>query len=170
VLIEKQTPGEWNDVDYFVMFGDPSRRSWEDARTWGYVAGGGAPRWSRPLRQLRRDHRVFVRHPGHGYVGVGRVLREVLPITDFVVEHDGRQVPILEVSLYNDHIKDDADDPERCEYVVPVRWEWTVPVGQGLRVKGLFSRRTTVAELRSPLTAHQVCEYAGIVQGKERGR
>lgn len=170
MLIEKQTPGEWHDIDYFVMFGDPSRRSWEDARTWGYVAAGGAPRWSRPLKKLRPGARVFVRHPGHGYVGVGRVLREVLSITDFVVEYDGRQVPILEVPLHNDHIKDDADDPERCEYVVPVQWEWTVPVDQGLRVKGLFWKRTTVAELRSPLTAHQVCEHAGIVQGKEHDR
>jgi hypothetical protein len=90
-----RTPGEWNGVDYHVMFGDDSRRSWEDARTWGYVAAGGSRRWSRPLEALQPGARVFVNHPYDGYVGVGRVLREVLPITDFVVNDDGRQVPIL---------------------------------------------------------------------------
>lgn len=48
---------------------------------------------------------VFVPHPHDGYVGVGRVLREVFPITDFVVVDCGRQVPTLEVSLHNDHLK-----------------------------------------------------------------
>ncbi|TVZ02300.1 hypothetical protein EAS64_26150 [Trebonia kvetii] len=79
----KRTPGEWNGVDYYVMFGDDLRRSWEDARTWGYVAAGGGRRWSRPLEVLQPGARVFVHHPPRSYVGVGRVLRDVLPITDF---------------------------------------------------------------------------------------
>lgn len=53
-------------------------------------------------------------------------------------------------------------------YVVPVQWEWTVPVGQGLSVTGFFSGRTTAAELRSPLTARQICEYAGIAYDDTR--
>ena len=167
-LEPKRTPGEWNGVDYYVMFGDDLRRSWEDARTWGYVAAGGGRRRSRPLEALQPGARVFVHHPHDGYVGVGRVLREVLPITNFVVVDDGRQVPILKIPLHNDHVKDDADDPERREYFVPVQWEWTVPAGQGLWVTGFFSRRTTVAELRSPLTARQICEHAGIAYDDTR--
>jgi hypothetical protein len=36
------------------------------------------------------------------------------------------------------------------------------------RVTGFFSRRTTVAELRSPLTARQICEHAGIAYAEAR--
>jgi hypothetical protein len=36
-------------------------------------------------------------------------------------------VPLTGISLHNDHIKDDAEDPERCEYLVPVHCESAVP-------------------------------------------
>ncbi len=50
-----------------------------------------------------------------------------------------------------------------AEYLVPVHWEWTVAVDEGFWVKGFFYRRgPTVAELRSPETARQVCAHAGI--------
>lgn len=158
----KRTPGEWNGTDYYVQFGDDQRRSWDDARTWNYVAAGGGRRWSGPLQRLPPGGRVFVHHPHDGYVGVGRVLHAALPITGFHVHRDGRQVPILDVPLNNEHIKDDADDLERCEYLVPVRWEWTAPTGQGLWRSRFFSRRTTATELRDPLTSRQICAHAGI--------
>jgi len=158
----KRTPGEWNGTDYYVLFGDDLRRSWDDARTWSYIAAGGGRRWSGPLQRLQPGARVFVHHPHDGYVGVGRVLAAALPITDFNVTRDGSQVPILDISLQNDHIKDDADDPERCEYLVPVRWEWTAPAGQGFWQTGFFSRRMTATELRDPATSRQVCAHAGI--------
>jgi hypothetical protein len=158
----KRTPGEWNGTDYYVQFGDDQRRSWEDARTWNYVAAGGGQRWSGPLRRLPLGARVFVHHPHDGYVGVGQVLQTALPITDFHVTRDGRQVPIVDVPLHNEHIKDDADDPERCEYLVPVRWEWTAPAGEGLWQTGFFSRRLTATKLCDPLTSRRICAHADI--------
>jgi hypothetical protein len=159
----KRTPSEWNGGDYYVLFGHDARRSWEDARAWGYVSAGGGMRWSRPLHRLQPGARVFVHHPPDGYVGVGRVLEPALPIADFTVTSEGRKVPLIDIPLHNDHIKDDADDPERSEYLVPVHWEWAVPVGDGFWVKGFFYRRgLTVAEMRSSETARQVCSHAGI--------
>lgn len=60
------------------MFGDPTRRSWEDGRAFGYVAAGGDRRWSNPLKRLWPGARVFVHRPGDGYGGIGRVLQEML--------------------------------------------------------------------------------------------
>jgi len=47
-------------------------------------------------------------------------------------------------------------------YLVPVQWEWTVPAGQGFWATGFFSRRTTVTELRDPVTSRKICAHAGI--------
>jgi hypothetical protein len=49
-----------------------------------------------------------------------------------------RKVLLLEIPLvHNDRLKDDADDPERREYVVPAQWKWTV---SGARALPLSSR------------------------------
>jgi hypothetical protein len=48
----KRTPGEWNGRDYYVMYGHEARRSWDDARKYGYVSAGGGGRWSNPLFRL----------------------------------------------------------------------------------------------------------------------
>ena len=159
----KRTPGEWNGTDYYVLFGSDVDRSWDDAREFGYVSAGGGSRWSRPLERLRPGCRVFVHHPQDGYVGVGRVLDGPVRITDFTVDRDGADRPIMEVPLRQENIKNNADDPELAEYMVRVRWEWTVPSGQGYWVKNLFSRRVTVAELRDPETSRKICAHAGIV-------
>lgn len=158
----KRTPAEWNGTDYYVMFGDNVRRSWEDARQWNYVSAGGGTRWSKPLQRLQPGARVFVHHPHDGYVGVGRVLEGPVPLRDFTVTADGREISLLDIPLQNNNVKDDADDPEHCEFLVRVGWEWTVPAGQGFWARGLFSRRVTVAELRDPETSRMVCIHARI--------
>jgi hypothetical protein len=158
----KRTPGEWNGIDYYVMFGDEERRSWEDARKWGYVSAGGGIRWSKPLERLQPGARVFVHLPHHGYAGVGRVVAPPVPISDFIVAVDQREVPLLRIPLTNEGIKQDADDPEHAEYLVRVQWEWTVPADQGYWDRGFFSRRVTATELRDPETTRKICTYAGI--------
>jgi hypothetical protein len=158
----KRPPGEWNGVDYYVMFGDDDRRSWDDARDFGYVSAGGGSRWSGPLQRLQPGVRVFVHHPHDGYVGVGQVLEGPVPISDFTVTVHDEKVPILEVPLRQEAIKQDADNPELAEYLVRVRWEWTVPSGQGFWRRHFFSRRVTVTELRDPQTSRMICARAGI--------
>jgi hypothetical protein len=158
----KRTPGEWNGIDYYVMFGSDDDRSWDDAREFGYVSAGGGTRWSRPLQRLRPGARVFVHHPHDGYVGVGRVLDGPVQITDFSVKVDDKDVPFLQVPLRQENIKQHAVDPELAEHMVPVRWEWTVPSGEGLWVRNFFSRRVTVTELRDPETSRKICVHAGL--------
>jgi hypothetical protein len=113
------------------MFGHDERRSWDDARDLGYISAGGGSRWSGLLQRLQSGARVFVHHPHDGYVGVGRVLDGPVWISDFAVTVDDKEMPILEVSLREESIKENADDPELAEYMVRVQWEWAVPSGQG---------------------------------------
>ncbi len=60
-------------------------------------------------------------------------------------------------------MKQDADDPERAEYVVRVEWERAVPADEAYWEPGFFSRRgTTAIELRDPETSRKVCERFNI--------
>jgi hypothetical protein len=162
-LKPKRPPGEWNGVDYYVLFAPEESRSWEDAREWRYVSAGGGSRWSNSLFRLRPGARVFVHLPQHGYVAVGRVMAEPVPIGEFVVKSGDREVSLLDVPLRNESIKRHATDPELAEYLVAVDWEWDVPASEGYWERGFFWRRgTTVVELRDPATTRKICAHAGI--------
>lgn len=161
---QESAPGEWNGTDYYVRFGfgDYERRCWDDARRWCFVSAGGGGRWTRPLRQLQPGARAFVHHVSDGYVGVGRVLAAAVPISDFIVTRDGQSVPLLQVPLRNEAIKDSADDPQRTEQIVRMHWEWSVPDSQAIWQRHFFSRLKTVTELRDLQTVKAICEHAGI--------
>jgi hypothetical protein len=163
----KRTATSWNGRDYYVMFGNEAVRDWEDARQYGYVSAGGKPRWSKPLFRLQPGHRVFVHLPQHGYVGVGEVLESARQITDFEVDTNGRRIPILQVPLRTKQIKNHSTDPNRAEYFVRVQWERAVSREEGYWEPGFFFTRTTVYELRDPLTIERVCAHFGLGQAEE---
>jgi hypothetical protein len=85
-----------------------------------------------------------------------------------MVTADGREVPLLEVALRNERIKQDATDPELAEYLVRVDWEWAVPGDQAYWEPGLFWRRgATAVALRDPVTTRRVCDHAGIPEAPD---
>ena len=43
-----------------------------------------------------------------------------------------------------------ADDPDRCEYFVPMKWLQTVPLDQAVDEIGLFGNQNTVCKPRTP--------------------
>ena len=58
-----------------------------------------------------------------GYVGVGIVKEKARPVTEFEVEVDGQQMPILEAPLAEPEKADhDAGNPELREHMVRVEW------------------------------------------------
>jgi hypothetical protein len=145
-------------VDFYVLFGHPQRRSWEDGRCYGFVTAGGARRWSRPLERMRSGDRVFVNVPGRGYVGIGDVLDISVPIREAHVDHGGRRQAVLELDLASPRLDADTNDDELCEWVVPVRWHAAVPEEHGFWRRGLFSRRTSCIELTDRETIAAVCD------------
>jgi hypothetical protein len=138
-------------TDWYLLFGHPERRRWEDARRYGFVSGGGGRRWSVRLHDLEVGDRVFVHVPRRGYVGIGVVAGAAVPVTDFVV--GGR--PLLACDLVSPGLDRGGDDPDTIEWLVPVRWSVAVD-GDGYWRRGLFYRRATnVAEL-APDVADEV--------------
>ena len=148
VAAEGKPSPSWNGQDFYVTIGD---RSWEDALQYGFVSAGGGEIWRKPLERLFPGARVFLYkpYPIKGFVGVGTVKEAVRPVTEFEVEIDGQQVPILEAP-FNDPEKlgRHADDPTLCEHLVRVEWLKTRPVNDAIWQTGLFTNQVPVCKLR----------------------
>jgi len=134
----------WNG-EFYVSFGDPSSRLWDEAVKFGFVSGGGGSWYSNSLRMLGEGDRVWVKVPGKGFVGVGRVKGPRVAAKDFEIE--GRSA--LEV-LKGDYHRRYTEDAERSEYFVPVEWLRTVPETAAVQEVGMFGNQNTVCKPVTP--------------------
>jgi hypothetical protein len=106
---------------------------------------------------------VFVCIPGTGYVGIGEVVTPAVPINDFRVNVDGAEVPLLSAPGFRStDMGEFADDPERSERVVAVKWLKTVSRDQAIWEKGMFANQNTACALRSSFTRERVLEALGL--------
>ena len=134
----------WNG-EWYVSFGHGDRRDWNEARQHGFVSAGGGAWYSGSLGQLSTGDRIWVRVPKAGYVGVGIVEGPRVPLRDHVI--DGRPAPEVLKTVPPDTQR---DDPERWEYVVPVRWLNTVPQEHAVHRIGMFGNQNSAAAPRTP--------------------
>lgn len=139
----------WNG-EYYVSFGPPEHRLWEEARKYGFISAGGGSWYSQTLKLLSPGDRVWVKVPRTGYVGVGRVTETVRPVTQFVVSTDQGDTPALDALHYADRYRKSADDPDTCEYFVRVDWLDTVDEANAVNEVGLFGNQNTVCQPKTP--------------------
>lgn len=141
----------WNG-EFYASFGEGENRSWQDAREYGFISAGGAPWYSRTLQLLEPGDRVWVKVPGSGggFVGVGRVTGPAQPAKEFSVQTTDGLKPVLEAQTRANYHRALADDPERCEYFVPVRWLQTVPRSEAVQEVGFFGNQNTVCKPTAP--------------------
>jgi hypothetical protein len=139
----------WNG-EFYCSFGDDATRSWADAVEYGFISGGGGPWYSRTLQILNAGDRVWVKVPGSGFVGVGRVTGRAQPASAFKVNTPAGEVPVLEAAKRVSGYGQFLNDPERCEYFVPMRWLQTVPLERGVKEIGLFGNQNTVCKPTTP--------------------
>lgn len=145
----------WNG-EFYVSFGDATSRSWDDARRYGYISAGGGPWYSQTLKMLSPGDRVWVNIPKRGYVGVGEVLESVQPASTFTVESDSGPRLAMEVVKHGEKYRAAADDPERSEYFVRVKWLDTLDAGRAFYEVGLFGNQNTVCQPTTPKWRHTV--------------
>jgi hypothetical protein len=132
----------WNG-EFYCSFGHDNERNWDDARELGFVSAGGGTWYSKTLQLLAPDDRIWVKVPGRGFVGVGRVKGRVQPVTAFMVGDR----PIRDVAK---RCKFEVNDPEHCEYFVAVEWIQTVPLDQAVQEVGMFGNQNTVCKPTTP--------------------
>lgn len=158
VTTNKTGKAPWNGKDFYISLGDGDYRSWEDCRRYGFISAGQGKWYSRSLNLLKPGARIFACIPKVGYVGVGIVQEEVVPIKDFQVMIAGVNRPLLDADL---HVRMDRDveDPDLCEYVVQVEWIKTVPRQEAIWEKGMFANQNSACKLRNQFTIERLTEY-----------
>ena len=143
--------------EYYVSYGQSEERSWPEAVRYGFICAGGGSWYSNTLNLLSVGDRVWVKAPGYGFVGVGRVTGAPEPASEFMLPGpDGQQAPALSVLREGGYHKHLIDDPNGCEYFVPVAWSETVPLDRGIRESGLFGNQNTVCRPRTPSWRHTI--------------
>jgi len=113
---------------------------------YGFICAGGGPWYSRTLQLLNPEDRVWVKVPGHGFVGVGRVTGRAKPATAFQVKTPAGEMSVLDVAKRGTYHREFLNDLERCEYFVPIQWLQTVPLEKAVQEIGLFGNQNTVCK------------------------
>mgnify|MGYP001824614829 CR=1 FL=1 len=142
---KKDDAEPWNG-EFYCSYGDGTSRSWSEAIKYGFICGGGGAWYSRTLQLLSPGNRVWVKVPGEGFVGVGRVLGHRQPASDFEVQTANGRAPALDVLKDGNYHREYVDDEERCEYFVPMQWLETKPLDQAVQRIGMFGNQNTVCK------------------------
>lgn len=114
------------------------------------------------MEKLEPGARVFVNIPKHGYVGVGIVRESAVPVGQFRVQHNGKQVPYLQADTSmqeRDSMAENADDPEYQELMVRVDWIKAVPKSEAYWEKGMFANQASACKLRNRFTLERLSEH-----------
>jgi hypothetical protein len=154
----------WNG-EFYASFGQGPSRTWQEALEYGFISGGGGPWYSKTLQLLKPGDRVWVRVPGSGYVGVGRVTGEAQRASEFTIDTPTGPRPALEVLTAGNYHRTDADDPEQGEYFVPVAWLETRPLSEAINEIGLFGNQNTVCKPVTPKWRHTVERLKALMPG-----
>jgi hypothetical protein len=145
----------WNG-EFYVSFGSNEHRSWDDARRYGYISGGGGTWYSQTLKLLSPGDRVWIKIPQTDFVGVGEVTESVQSAKDFIVTTADGDRPALDVLQHGPLYRTTADDPEQAEYFVRVKWLDTVDADKAFNEVGLFGNQNTVCQPRAAKWRHTV--------------
>lgn len=145
-----------------MAIGEEDSRWWEDLRKYGFVSAGGGRWYSRTLESLFVGARVFACIPNTGYVGVGTVTSEAVPVDKFTVETNNGPVRLLDLPLRSPGMDQMIDDPEKCEYVVGVAWIQTVTKDRAIWEKGMFANQNSACKLRDRSTLERLTERFGL--------
>lgn len=156
VVKETTQQGEWNG-EYYVSFGTDEKKDWEEARKYGFISAGGKAWYSNSLQMLSPGDRIWVNIPSTGYVGVGIVEQEVLPIDDFeVLDENGEKKNIRNVAPKASRHYTLEEHGEKAEYLVRVKWIKTVSESKAIKEKGFFGNQNSAARPKTAKWEHTV--------------
>lgn len=146
--VESEYSANWNK-EYYISFGEADSRNWQDALTYGFISAGGGKWYTQTLKMLHEGDRIWVNVPHTGYVGVGIVQGSVQQASEAGWDINGTYTPMQDMQLTGSYFYS-ADDSERAEFVVPVKWIKAVPLEDAVREAGFFGNQNTVCRPTSP--------------------
>jgi len=149
----------WNGRDFYISLGEGEHRNWNDCRKYGFVSGGQGKWYSQTLNLLFPGSRVFINIPKTGYVGVGTVKDVAVPVKDFKVMINGKEVSILDAPIEALQMDENAENLDLCEYLVRIDWVKAVSKSEAYWEKGLFAIQHTACRLTSSFTIEKLSQH-----------
>lgn len=137
----------WNG-EFYANFGHDAARSWYEAIRYNFFSAGYGPRFTQPLYRLTEGCRIWVKAPGYGYVGVGRITSGPIRADTFKVDTPSGPRPALEVLREGTYHRQYVNS-DRAEYFVSVRWLQAVALGDAVREPGMFGNQNTICRPRA---------------------
>lgn len=151
--IYKELPDfDFQNSIYFINVGAHNtnrkwNRSWEDNIKYGFVSAGQGTQYSNQLRKIKTGDVICAYLSGYGYVGVGEVLKEAIPVRDFRYNNKS----LKECPLESKYIFDNENDLDKCEYPLGIKWVKTFTKEKAKWKKGLFSHLSIKASLNNQI-------------------
>jgi hypothetical protein len=156
VAVSASSKGEkepWNG-EFYVSYG--GNRSWADAERLGFISAGGGAWYSRTLDQLQPGDRVWVKIPGKGFVGVGKVEEAAQQASDIIFSTPEGEKAFFDAISNGEYYRSVANDPDKAERVVRIRWLQTLPEAQAINETGFFGNQNSVCKPATPKWRHTV--------------
>lgn len=142
---KKRDAEPWNG-EFYCSFGHGEARVWGDAVKHGFVCGGGGAWYSRTMQLLNPGDRIWVKVPGEGFVGVGKVLSRALSASEFQLPTSNGVKPVLDVLTDASYHREYADDDDKAEHFVAVEWLETKAIEDAVQEVGMFGNQNTVCK------------------------
>ena len=161
----EKTDENWNGEDFYYNIGENNHRNWDDYLKHSFFAAGGGKKYSDPLKRLKIGNRIFAYFKGKGYLGVGTVIEEAIPINDFISELEKQKIKIQDFT--EPGISYNSDDLEYCNWIVKVKWKkFKKNRNDAIFFKGIFANQNVVCRLtnKHSKTIEKVKEEFGIVE------
>jgi hypothetical protein len=144
---ERRVRPPWSGY-YFANVGHGPSRSWDDMRSYGFIAAGGGDFYSKRLDQLSEGDKIFAYQKGIGYVGYGIVTSKKVPASQFLTANG----PLFDQTLREPNLKHDDENPVLAEYAVGVDWQKALDFANAKRFPGAFANQNIVCKLSDPAT------------------
>ncbi len=135
----------WNGEYYASLW---PAFEWELAYKYGFIAAGGGKWYSSTFLKLKKDVRVWVKWVQHGYVGVGSIESQPIPMGEFKVEFEGQEKLLSELSPFIAKLAEN-DGTEYAFYALKVNWEKKVTGNKAVSDLGLYGIRNVVCRPKS---------------------
>lgn len=170
----KEIAGGWSDEeekDFFkntksqeftVSYAD---RSWADAIKFGFLSAneGNSGRY---LYNIQMGDTIYCHIAGSGFVGIGECIATAVPMSEFKVNVDGKDVFINNVTWISEDSKNKLDKSK--ELFIAVKWsKYVSNPDDGYWEKGLVSVPLVAYTLSDKATYKKIKAYFGYTEAED---
>ena len=164
-LYKKLSGFDFKNGLYYYNIGEGSHRNWDDYVKYGFISAGQAPRFRDAMLSFEVGDVIAAYLPKHGFLGIGKIKQEALPIQQVRVN----DAPLLSLPLKCQNMAENSDSEGKSEYVALL--DWAIALGrEDAKFKsksGIYTPQKVKASLENQPVTVQFLEAEFAINLKE---